>query len=174
VRGHGRTGADPVARLAGREQVATASGGRATPAASASPTAFDAEQGRKFAQCMRDNGIPDFPDPDPNGGEGMRGLLANSDVDRSKIQKAMAACRSLLPNGGRRPQLDAAQQEQLRQWAQCMRDNGVDVPDPDPNGGGFAFGGGDGQRAVDRNSPAFQKAMQACQDNFVFRRRPGQ
>jgi hypothetical protein len=26
------------------------------------------EQQRKFAQCMRDNGITEFPDPDPNGG----------------------------------------------------------------------------------------------------------
>lgn len=156
-------------------EVASANGGQAAPTASASPGAFDAEQARKFAQCMRDNGVPEFPDPDPNGGGGLGGVLANSNIDRNSaaFQKAAGACRDLMPNGGQRPQLDAAQTEQLRVWAQCMRDNGIDVPDPDPNGGGGLFGSA-GQNAIDRDSAAFQKAMEACQDKFVFGRGPNQ
>ena len=52
-----------------------------------------------------------------------------------------------------------------------MRSHGVNVPDPTFNsngpggggggGGGFGFGGG--FRSGERNSPAFQTALKACQ-----------
>lgn len=145
--------------------VPSANGGAASPTASGSPAANDPDRARKFSQCMRDNGLPDFPDPGPDG------RLDFSQIDRKQFgteawRKAMDACRSLAPNGGERRELDPAQQEQLRQWAQCMRDNGVDVPDPDPNGDGFLGLGQNGQLLDD---PAFDKAMEACQDKFTFR-----
>jgi hypothetical protein len=158
--------------------VATAGGAAAAPQASAE-AASDTDRMREFAQCMRDNGVPEFPDPDPDGGGMLRGVLADGDIDRDKLREAMQACRSLLPNGGQRRELDPEEQEKLREWAQCMRDNGVDVPDPDPNGGGLALGGnggnggGAGQRRLDPDDPAFRKAMEACQDKFVFRGRGG-
>src|SRR4051812_26098275 len=50
--------------------------------------------------------------------------------------------------------------EQLRQFAQCMRDKGVDVKDPQPGSGlGGVAGMGDG---VDRNDPNVVSALQAC------------
>lgn len=52
--------------------------------------------------------------------------------------------------------------EQNQKFAQCMRDNGVDVPDPGPDG---KFGDW-GSSGIDRSSPAFQKAMEACQDEL--------
>jgi hypothetical protein len=144
---------------------ATADGGIAT-AGGAQPTAGASSSGtdgdlRKFTQCMRDNGV-DMPDPDPETDRPDFGAIAG--VNRDAIQKAMQACRSLLPNGGVRPTLDAAGQEQLRQFAQCMRDNGVDMPDPDPNAGGLGLRGGN--RQFDRNNPTFQKAMEACQSKL--------
>jgi hypothetical protein len=47
-------------------------------------------------------------------------------------------------------------------YAQCMRDNGIDMPDPDFSGG---RGGGlfSALRGVDPSSPTFQTAMEACQ-----------
>jgi hypothetical protein len=150
-----------------KENVASANGagGGATATAGASAGAADPDQARKFAQCVRENGVPDFPDPGADGRFKL-GQFGRGDIDRDKMRKAMEACRDLAPNGGERPQLDAAQQEQLRVWAQCMRDNGVDIPDPDPNGGGFLGLGGGSE--IDRDSPAFQKAMEACQDKFTF------
>lgn len=142
--------------------VATTGGG-----VSASPSASsDPDQGRKFAQCMRDNGIADFPDPGPDG------KMIPEGFDRKKLvseagQKAYQACRELSPNGGERRELDSAEQEQLRQWAECMRANGVDVPDPDPNSGGFLGLGG--ELPFDLDDPKFQAAMEACQDKFTFR-----
>jgi hypothetical protein len=147
--------------------VATASGASAVPAATGSPGAADPDQARKYAECMRENGVPNFPDPGPDGRFDLKDFNAGN-LDREKIRQAREACRDLAPNGGERPELNPAQQEQLRQWAQCMRDNGVDVPDPDPNGGAFLGLGGAG--ALDPDDPAFQKAMEACQDKFTFRR----
>ncbi len=156
-------------KAAADDGVATASGARPSTGASADANA----DGAKFAQCMRDNGV-DIPDPDPATGRpqfGAGGGPNRTQADRDAFQKALQACRSLLPNGGVRRTPDAAQLEQLRAFAQCMRDNGVDVPDPDPNGGGFGLraGGGNGTGGppnIDRNSPTFQKAMEACRSKL--------
>lgn len=60
------------------------------------------EQQRKFAQCMRDNGVSNFPDPDENGGlkiEGGSGLSP----DDPKMQAAQQVCaryQPAVPSGG--------------------------------------------------------------------------
>ncbi|RSM62154.1 hypothetical protein DMH04_52945 [Kibdelosporangium aridum] len=122
------------------------------------------EQMQKFAKCMRDNGI-DVPDPDPNGGGGD---WDNSKIDRNSpaFQKAMDACKQFLPGGGDLSKLDPKLIDQLRALTQCLRDNGVDVPDPDPNSPNLGLGTLQG---IDRNSPAFKKAMEACQDKVPGR-----
>jgi hypothetical protein len=53
------------------------------------------DQYQAFAECMRENGLPDFPDPQP-GGEG--GLFPNSGADRNspEFQQATEACGHLL------------------------------------------------------------------------------
>ena len=142
--------------------IASANGG-ATPTASAS-AATTADM-MKYTQCMRDNGV-DMADPDPTTG---RPDFDLAQAGTEKFQQAMEKCRNLLPNGGARGTLDAAQIEQLRVFAQCMRDHGVDMPDPDPNSGGMGAGmfGGPGSGKIDRNSPTFQKAMEACQDKLA-------
>jgi hypothetical protein len=87
------------------------------------------EKALKFAQCMRDHGVP-MDDPDPNGGMGVK--IGGPGVDTSKIQAAQEACRQFSPFGDAGPQQDAARAERLRKFAQCMRDNGVpNFPDPD-------------------------------------------
>lgn len=115
---------------------------------------------RIAAQCLRDHGV-DVPDPDPNATGGTGGILrALQNVDRSKLQAALEACRDKLPNGGELPKLDQAQIEQLTKFTGCMRAHGVDVPDPDPNQ--IALGLlRSGQ--FDLNSPTFQAAFTACQ-----------
>jgi hypothetical protein len=51
----------------------------------------------KFAQCMRDNGVPDFPDPDSEGR--FRGV-GHERQDDPKFQAAFEACQEKLPGGG--------------------------------------------------------------------------
>jgi hypothetical protein len=60
-------------------------------------------------------------------------------------------------------------EEALLAYAQCMRDNGIDMDDPQAGtGGGRGFlrlgGGPGGQRAVDQFGEDFQIAQQACAD----------
>jgi hypothetical protein len=78
------------------------------------PTASELAARLKFAQCVRKNGVPNFPDPDPNGGRffggggGGGGGNGNGGAssgrprfDDPAFQKARQACQSLLPQGGR-------------------------------------------------------------------------
>jgi hypothetical protein len=76
----------------------------------------------------------------------------------------MRACRKYLPAGGKPPSPDPQMLEQMRQFTQCMRDHGIDVPDPDPGGGGVAISKGPG--GINPDDPKFTAAEQACQDKL--------
>ncbi len=146
--------------------VATAGGGgaEAGPTASASAAAVSDDDRRlQFAKCMRENGV-DMPDPEPGQG-GIR-IQRNPGGDPAKTQAAMEKCRSLLPNGGAAPKLDAEQVEQLRQLAKCMRENGVpSFPDPEADGTiNFQLGSG-----IKRDDPKFQAAMEKCRADVPIR-----
>ena len=113
------------------------------------------ETGRRYAQCMRDNGVPDFPDPDANGEFRGSGHEQQNDP---KFKAAMEKCRDLAPGGEHEKPGDPAYVEQLRAFSQCMRDNGVpEYPDPDPNGQLR------GQGHEQQDNPTFKAAMQKCQ-----------
>lgn len=59
---------------------------------------------------------------------------------------------------------DASLEEQALAFAECMRDNGVDMPDPQVNGDGDLMmrGGGEGPGEIDER--ALEEAMEACED----------
>ena len=59
----------------------------------------DRGQTLKYAQCMRAQGIKDFPDPDPRGGLVLSG---RGDLNPSSplFQKAQGACKQFQPGGG--------------------------------------------------------------------------
>jgi hypothetical protein len=142
--------------------VASADGGAGAPAsASASASADAAAQGLKFAQCMRDNGVPDFPDPDPDGG--FSGAMADR-LAEPAVEQALRACRSELPGARRDALQNPETQEKLRQMARCMRDEGYDVPDPDPNNPGGMLGAS----GLDRTDPKVRQALETCQQKVGF------
>jgi hypothetical protein len=93
-----------------------------------------ADQGMKFAECMRDNGVSEFPDPDASGGLTIDGVLNGSSLDPSGAAwlNAIAACEDLQPPGFTGDdEVTAGEQETRLEFARCMRDNGVkDFPDP--------------------------------------------
>jgi hypothetical protein len=114
----------------------------------------DRDQAIAYAQCMRENGVPDFPDPDASGR--FRGVGHEAQGD-PKFQAAQEACRDLAPGGEHERLGDPAFVEQMREFSQCMRDNGLpDFPDPDPNG--RLRGAGHEQR----NDPQYQAAFETC------------
>ena len=55
------------------------------------------EKMRKFAQCMRENGVPDFPDPGEDGGIRIDGNKAGFDPQSEAFKKAEAACKDFQP-----------------------------------------------------------------------------
>jgi hypothetical protein len=112
-----------------------------------------------YAKCMRENGLPDFPDPKSGG---RMQLPAGIDPNSPEFRKADSSCKKYLPtNGGQQgvsPDQGWPAAEKLK-YAKCMRENGVPkFPDPASNGG-FLFKQGD---AIDPESPQFKSAEKAC------------
>jgi hypothetical protein len=84
------------------------------------------EKGVKFAECMRANGVPHFPDPDAKGE-----INFGVDVSREVWLKAVDACKALKPPGALSSKRTPKQQSAALRFAQCVRDHGVkDFPDP--------------------------------------------
>jgi hypothetical protein len=107
-----------------------------------------------YAQCMRDNGVPDFPAPDPNGR--FTGL-SHDKQDDPTFRAAQEKCRALAPGGEHEKSGDPAFVNQMRAYSQCMRDNGVpDFPDPDADG--RLRGSGHEQQ----DDPKYRAAAEAC------------
>jgi hypothetical protein len=132
-------------------------------AAKPSPSPDPQAQMLKFAECMRANGVTDFPDPSTSAGGGTDiHFKAGSGVDPKDpaFQKAEAACSKYLSGSlGRGTKPDKATQAQMLKFSQCMRAHGVpNFPDPSAEGG-IAL---DPSSGADPNDPSFQKAQQAC------------
>ncbi|WP_219460320.1 hypothetical protein [Nonomuraea rhizosphaerae] len=144
---------------AGVASVTTSSAAPAS-SASASPTAGvdREEQGRQFAACMRKNGV-DMPDPDPDGGGAAFKALAGA--DENKVREALEACRSLAPVRDAK-ELTPEDQDRMRQFTACMRENGVDMPDPDFSGKGDK----NLARGFSDDDPDFKKAFETCRAKF--------
>jgi hypothetical protein len=87
----------------------------------------------RFAKCMREHGVREFPDPDASGGLTIDGVLNGSSLDPSAPawKEAIRACKDLQPPGFTGRKRSSAEQERALEFAQCIRDNGVkDFPDP--------------------------------------------
>jgi hypothetical protein len=131
------------------------------------------EQALEFSECMRENGVPDFPDPEIEDGRiQMRvgGPDGGGEIDQEAMEKAMEACEELAPRGGGNFSEEDRQQmqDEMLAYAQCMRDNGYDMPDPD-------FGEGEGgifRMEGEPDDPAFVNAQEACEDEMPGR--PGE
>jgi hypothetical protein len=103
----------------------------------AGKTSADYENAVKFSECMRDNGVGEFPDPDASGELTVDGVLNGSSLDSSSPawKTALSACKDLQPPGFTGDEeVTASEQEARLEFAQCIRDNGVeDFPDPAPD-----------------------------------------
>ncbi|TYB66786.1 hypothetical protein FXF51_16990 [Nonomuraea sp. PA05] len=110
--------------------VVSAGGGTASakPAASPSASIDPDEAALRFAQCMREHGV-DMPDPK----EGRIQLKIPKGADQKKVEEAHQACQPIMdaavPEGEGQ---DAAGYDQMVKFAQCMRDQGIDMADPKP------------------------------------------
>lgn len=161
-----------VAALAVGLSACGSSSSSSSSTSAASANSATAQQARlNLAKCFRAHGI-NVPDPSSNGGPAGGGDLFRTlrNYSQAQVNAARQACQKYFaqafPRANLSPQQRAQLQQQLVKFAQCMRSHGVNVPDPTFNnngtpGGGFGFRGQ--FRSTDRNSPAFQSALKACQ-----------
>src|SRR6266852_5328152 len=89
--------------------------------------ATNRDQAVKFSDCMRKNGVREFPDPDASGDLTIDGIANGSSLDTNSaaFKQAIAACKDLQPAGFTGRKRTAEQQEYALKFAQCIRDNGV-------------------------------------------------
>lgn len=143
----------------GGSRTAAGSGSSATAGSGTSPATGGGAAGNgkdqyvKYAQCMRQNGVPAWPDPI----DGDKFLLKRGSVDPNspEFKAAGRKCEPLRPPAWT-ARKDPAAQAQMLKYAQCMRRNGV-PSFPDPQGG--ALDPGD----LDTGSPLFKAAERKCQ-----------
>lgn len=117
-----------------------------------------------FTQCMRENGVPDFPDPIANADGTFSIQPPTGAMNQQATQEAMQTCRPNLEGvqmGSSMPGT-SERQDALLAFAQCMRANGLpDFPDPIPDKGLFGM-----LKGYDTDSPSFQESMTACSDEL--------
>lgn len=98
-------------------------------------TTATADPGVAFAQCMRKNGVPSFPDPGAS-------TPSRIDAHSSAFQHALQACQELSPKKAppaRHP--SESQRQAALAFAQCMRKHGYpEFPDPTPTPPGPGHG----------------------------------
>jgi hypothetical protein len=142
---------------AGGDSVASAGGKADTTVNDTEQETLDEEaQALAFAACMRDNGV-DMPDPEP-GQEGLFGAFhgLEQEHDRDTIEQALAACEDLLPRRAHGDEHDL-DDEAMLELAECLREQGIEVPDNIFEGGALHGEEEDEARA----------AMEVCRDKVV-------
>jgi hypothetical protein len=85
-----------------------------------------------FSQCMRDNGIEDFPDPEADGGINIGGTELEDQVDTEEFRAAQEECEPILDEAtaesGQKltPEELAERRDEMLALAQCVRDRGYE------------------------------------------------
>ena len=133
------------------------------------------EQGLlQFTQCMRDQGI-ELPDIqiDADGQPILStDVLEDVDTQSSEFSAAFLGCVPILAEAspvqiGSDPELQAVVQDTLRDFSQCMRENGVEAfPDPAPgyDGSGSPYP----LTALDTSDADVDAAFEVCNDIISF------
>jgi hypothetical protein len=159
------------------------------PTAGGTPTATEAgpdpqAQELEFVACMREEGIEDMPDPVPGDTSGRSAVRYALDglgmgLDPA-FQAALDTCLHLLPEPPPREPDSPDEIEAKRQFARCMRENGLaEFPDPQGDNWGFdlvAAGNSvppqalmivDGVAFVNLGDPVANAAWETCKELFV-------
>jgi hypothetical protein len=134
---------------------------------SAKPSSSQPTGSVAFSQCMRANGVPNFPDLGGNGmliqSSGQTISVNGVSVNAPAYQAARTKCQKYLPT--RTPASPSEQAQQIARglkFARCMRSHGVpNFPDPK-----VVSSSGGNQRValpgVNPEAPAVQAGAKAC------------
>jgi hypothetical protein len=118
-----------------------------------------------YAQCMRTNGVPSFPDPQHFVGGNVKLTINQEQSSDPHFQAAMTACNHLLPpNRGASQQTEQQKRTQLADelsFAKCMRSHGVSRF-PDPTAAGELSVASVQAQGIDVHSPQVLRVVTAC------------
>jgi hypothetical protein len=121
-----------------------------------------------YSACMREHGVPNFPDPQiSTSGNEVKVMMRVTPgiTGNPHFQSAEKACSKLLPGGGpggpgSNHQISPQEQSQYLKAAACIRTHGIpSFPDPTFSGGGVHVS----QKGLDLHSPQVRAAEEACQ-----------
>lgn len=141
----------------------SASGSGAGSGGGSRPTGA-ADRGLAYAQCMRKNGAPTFPDPSQDG-KIVVGPGSGVDPRSPGFQKAQEACKDLSPQGSGAAGGGSLDPAEVSAWGQCIRDHGVPkFPDPQINGNSMEVDLG--ASGIGPQSSQFQAATDACKSKM--------
>jgi hypothetical protein len=117
---------------------------------------------RQVLQCLRENGMPNLPDPqfDEQGEPRWPGGVEPPDPPERARRACMAIAERLDASQPTEPTRPPADIPALLRFARCMRERGIaDFPDPDANG---LFPLSRTSLAREGKSPRMLAAMRAC------------
>jgi hypothetical protein len=143
-----------AALLAGIALLAAACGGGSAGSTGSSPYA----KALAYTQCMRSNGVANYPDPNAQGHILME---PNNGIDYGspQLEHAAKACAKLAPEITITAQQRQQFLSQALKWVACMRSHGMtNQPDPSTAGGSLSVGFTKAEAAL----PQFPAAEQAC------------
>jgi hypothetical protein len=142
----------------GRERERVATLGREASPGPGDDTGTASDAAIRWAGCMRDHGVA-VRDPE-DAGDALF-FLSKENVEDPDLSRAEEECRFLLPDDVWGPELapaeEARQLDLAVRYAQCMREQGIPVPDPQAGGPLIGLGPG-----VDPDDPDFVEAERRC------------
>jgi hypothetical protein len=142
---------------------------------SATPAASDVlAQALAYAQCLRTNGIPDWPDPNSQGVFDKSQVMHAAPNRTPQLDAAFNACERLLPTSMQGPTPAQIQQAWTddRSFVQCMRALGVtNAPDPVSDDNGMPVFNLTGT-GIDPKSPQIVAKAQQCQSQLHMQSLP--
>jgi hypothetical protein len=152
---------------AGCSNDSSEAGDTATGSSGGNENAAGRDRAVQFPECMRENGVSEFPDPNASGGDQeFVAAIERLDTSSAAFKSAIRACKDLQPPGLLGGKASPQQMSARLEFARCMRDNGVeDFPDPTADGPlidtrRIPSAAGRGALEI----PGFQAAMEACRD----------
>ncbi|WAL96175.1 hypothetical protein [Streptomyces sp. Je 1-369] len=90
----------------------------------------DADKAFKERECLRKQGLKVS---EPKSGEDVRGITIGGDMSKEKMEAALKKCGAGGGRSGKGP--SQADKDKMLKYAQCMRENGFNMPDPKFDGG---------------------------------------